>query len=60
MIAFVNNRKVNGLQLENGVAFLAGGVSQRLNHYLHAIGLTCSRRTAMRAIARLGKLASLP
>lgn len=55
MIAFVSNRSVNGLQLENGVALLAGGVSQRINHYLHSIGLTCSRQSAMRAISQLGQ-----
>lgn len=56
MIAFVSNRLVNGLQLENVVAFLAGGVSERISHYLHAIGLSSSRRSAIRAINHLSKL----
>lgn len=56
MIAFVSNRSVNGLQLENAVAFLAGGVSKRISQYLHAIGLSASRRSAIRAISHLSKV----
>lgn len=56
MIAFANNRLVNGLQLENAIALLAGGVSERLSQYLHAIGLSTSRWAAIRAMARLAKV----
>ncbi|EGG00466.1 uncharacterized protein MELLADRAFT_67805 [Melampsora larici-populina 98AG31] len=41
-------------QMENGLTFLAGGVSERMNKYLGYIGLSTSRRTATRALRKLG------
>lgn len=55
MIAYVSNRAINGFQLENSVTFLAAGASERVHHYLQAIGLTASRASALRTIRRLAK-----
>lgn len=55
MLAFGCNRRNNGFQLENSLNFLACGVSDRVNSYLHYIGLTSSRQTANRAMKTLGK-----
>ncbi|WAR52667.1 hypothetical protein PtB15_2B91 [Puccinia triticina] len=53
MIAFGRNPSSNGLQLFNSIRFMAGGVSERINAYLHLIGLTSSRQTAIRALERI-------
>lgn len=55
-LAFACNRRVNGDQLKMGVTFLACGISERINAYLHSVGLTCSRKTALRAIEHLTKV----
>ncbi|EGG03802.1 uncharacterized protein MELLADRAFT_109021 [Melampsora larici-populina 98AG31] len=57
MIAYVNNCAINGFQLENSVTFLAAGESEWVHHYLHAIGLTVLRSSALRTIRRLAKVA---
>ncbi|KAA1136013.1 hypothetical protein PGTUg99_021287 [Puccinia graminis f. sp. tritici] len=58
-VAFAKNRRCNGLQLFNSVRFMAGNVSEAVNDYLHHIGLTSSRQTAVRALisssARAGR-----
>lgn len=54
MIAFVCNRIFNGTQVENSVAFIACGASDRMNDYLHFIGLTSSRKTGLKAMDTLG------
>ncbi|EFP87917.2 uncharacterized protein PGTG_13721 [Puccinia graminis f. sp. tritici CRL 75-36-700-3] len=54
MIAFVLNRRDNSAQLANSLSVLACGVSNRVNKYLHYIGLTSSRRTAHRSLKELG------
>lgn len=55
MISFASNRRINALQLQNSLAFVACGVSERVNDYLHFLGLTSSRETALRAMDSLGK-----
>lgn len=55
MIAFACNRRFNGTQLQNSIAFIACGVSERVNDYLHFLGLTTSRQTGLRAMETLGK-----
>ncbi|KAA1139258.1 hypothetical protein PGTUg99_037582 [Puccinia graminis f. sp. tritici] len=54
MVAFVLNRRNNGHQLANSLTFLACGVTDRVNSFLHYIGLTSSRKTAHRALNQLG------
>ncbi|KAA1089281.1 hypothetical protein PGT21_012533 [Puccinia graminis f. sp. tritici] len=49
-VAFAKNRRCNGLQLFNSVRFVAGGISEVVNDYLHLIGLTSSRQTALKAL----------
>ncbi|PLW28430.1 hypothetical protein PCANC_20815 [Puccinia coronata f. sp. avenae] len=53
MVAFACNRCANGFQLTNSVRFLACGVSDRVHDYLHYLGLTSSKRTALSALNRL-------
>ncbi|PLW31841.1 hypothetical protein PCANC_17206 [Puccinia coronata f. sp. avenae] len=53
MLSFVRNRRHNSLQLQNAVRFLACGVSERTNEYLHFLGLTSSRQTALDALRAL-------
>ncbi|EFP90944.2 uncharacterized protein PGTG_17216 [Puccinia graminis f. sp. tritici CRL 75-36-700-3] len=55
MIAYARNRRNNGLQLRNGVQFLACGVTERVNEYLMYHGLSCGRRTAVSALKTLAK-----
>ncbi|KAH9822510.1 hypothetical protein DFH28DRAFT_865783, partial [Melampsora americana] len=47
MVAFVCNRRANGMQIHNGMTFLACGASERLHEFLHFHGLTVSRDTAL-------------
>jgi hypothetical protein len=53
MLAFARNRRSNGLQLTNSIRLLACGVSETVNDYLHHLGLTSCRRTALNALASL-------
>ncbi|KAA1102845.1 hypothetical protein PGTUg99_036599 [Puccinia graminis f. sp. tritici] len=53
MVSFARNRRHNSLQLQNAVRFLACGVSERMNEYLHYLGLTSSRQTAIAALKTL-------
>lgn len=53
MIAFACNRCHNGLALMNSVTFLASGVPQRVNDYLHSLGLTSSSSTANKCMRTL-------
>lgn len=55
MVANVCNRRVNALQVENGLTMLACGVSERVNSYLQYVGLSVSRKTAIRALEHLGE-----
>ncbi|OAV87572.1 hypothetical protein PTTG_29383, partial [Puccinia triticina 1-1 BBBD Race 1] len=57
MVAYLANRRHNGLQISNSLTFLACGVSERVNKYLQQIGLTSSRQTAISALKTLGKAA---
>ncbi|PLW46030.1 hypothetical protein PCASD_03503 [Puccinia coronata f. sp. avenae] len=50
---FARNRRHNGIQLHNAIRFLPCGVSERVNDYLHKLGLTSSRRTAIQALKTL-------
>ncbi|PLW53140.1 hypothetical protein PCANC_11349 [Puccinia coronata f. sp. avenae] len=58
MISFVRNRRHNSLQLQNSIRFLACGVSERMNEYLHFLGLTSSRQTAISALRSLSSHAA--
>ncbi|KAH9809152.1 hypothetical protein DFH28DRAFT_906325 [Melampsora americana] len=42
MVAFVCNRRSNGMQIHNAMTFLACGASERLNEFLHFHGLSAS------------------
>ncbi|KAH9824765.1 hypothetical protein DFH28DRAFT_1016103, partial [Melampsora americana] len=53
MIAFACNRCCNGMQIQNSIAFIACGVSERVNDHLHFLGLTTSRRTGLKAMDTL-------
>lgn len=55
MIAFVCNRCCNGMQIQNLIAFIACGVSKRVNDHLHFLGLTTSRQTGLKAMDTLGR-----
>ncbi|KNF05273.1 hypothetical protein PSTG_01487 [Puccinia striiformis f. sp. tritici PST-78] len=57
MTGFVCNRRDNGLQLANAVTLLACGVTERVNSYFHWLGLASSRKTALMALASLGRFA---
>lgn len=57
MIAFVCNRRANGMQIHNAMTFLACGASERLNEFLHFHGLSVSRKTALRVADTLRKAA---
>ncbi|PLW32063.1 hypothetical protein PCASD_18449 [Puccinia coronata f. sp. avenae] len=52
-LLFSRNRRHNGLQLHNAIRFLPCGVSERVNEYLHMLGLTSSRLTAIEALKTL-------
>lgn len=58
MLAFACNRRCNGLQLENSVAFLSCGVTETVNSYLNYIGLSSSRQTAISAMKSVGEKAA--
>ncbi|KAA1071522.1 hypothetical protein PGT21_010465 [Puccinia graminis f. sp. tritici] len=55
MVVFGCNRRNNGMQLTNGLLFIACGVTERVNKYLNYVGLSCSRKTAHIGLATLGK-----
>ncbi|KAH9460251.1 hypothetical protein Pst134EB_008436 [Puccinia striiformis f. sp. tritici] len=55
MISFSCNRRHNGLQLGNSIRFVACGVSETVNEYLHYMGLTSSRKTALVALESLAR-----
>ena len=57
MVLFTRNRRHNGIQLQNAIRFLACGVSDRVNDYLHKLGLTSSRDTALAALRTLSSCA---
>lgn len=56
MVANICNRRLNALQIENGLTMLACGVSERVNAYLEYIGISVNRRTAIRALEHLGEV----
>lgn len=58
MIEFACNRRFNGIQLANSLSFVACGLSDRMNDYLNFIGLTSSRKTALKAMDTLGTCAA--
>ncbi|PLW37733.1 hypothetical protein PCASD_11271 [Puccinia coronata f. sp. avenae] len=55
---FARNRRHNGLQLHNAIQFLPCGVLERVNNYLHTLGLTSSRKTAIAALQTLSSHAA--
>ncbi|PLW38725.1 hypothetical protein PCASD_11527 [Puccinia coronata f. sp. avenae] len=57
MISFVHNCWDLAAQLENSLTFLACGVSNRVNRFLHYIGLASSNQTANKALKTLGQQA---
>ncbi|KAH9808463.1 hypothetical protein DFH28DRAFT_1195874 [Melampsora americana] len=58
MISFACNRRFNGVQIQNSLAFVACGISQRMNDFLGFIGLTSSGNTALKVMDSLGSLAA--
>ncbi|KAH9808174.1 hypothetical protein DFH28DRAFT_1196946 [Melampsora americana] len=58
MIAFACNQCCNGMQIQNSIAFIACGVSERVNDHLHFLGLTTSRQTGLKAMDTLGRASS--
>ncbi|KAA1076524.1 hypothetical protein PGT21_010295 [Puccinia graminis f. sp. tritici] len=46
------------MQLYNSIRFVAGGLSDQLNDYLHLLGITSSRQTAIRALTFLSTCAA--
>ncbi|POW01076.1 hypothetical protein PSHT_12688 [Puccinia striiformis] len=57
MLSFAKNRRHNVLQVENSIRFLACGMSERVNEYLHHLGLTSSRQTAIDSLRTLSAYA---
>ena len=57
MVAFTKNCCINGLQLFNSIQFLAVGISKQINQYLHLLGLTSSRQTALSTLKTFKKSA---
>lgn len=57
MVAYCENRDLNGLQMENGVTMFASGVSNRVNEYLQWSGLSVDRDTVLRAFDTLTECA---
>ncbi|KAA1074656.1 hypothetical protein PGT21_014869 [Puccinia graminis f. sp. tritici] len=57
MLSFAKNRRHNPFQLENSIRFLACGISERVNEYLHHLGLTSSRQTAIDSLKTLSSYA---
>ncbi|KAH9807657.1 hypothetical protein DFH28DRAFT_1138510 [Melampsora americana] len=55
MVAFVCNRRANGMQIHNAMTFLACGASERLHEFLHFHGLIVSRDTALNVADSLRK-----
>ncbi|KAA1122124.1 hypothetical protein PGTUg99_028888 [Puccinia graminis f. sp. tritici] len=55
MLSFACNCRHNGLQLENSIRFYACGVSETVNEYLHYLGLTLHRKTAVHALRSLAR-----
>ncbi|EGG11248.1 uncharacterized protein MELLADRAFT_102652 [Melampsora larici-populina 98AG31] len=53
MIAFAANRRCNAIPLANGLMAIAGGVSCRVNEWLHSCGLTASRPSILQAMDHL-------
>ncbi|KAA1124370.1 hypothetical protein PGTUg99_029198 [Puccinia graminis f. sp. tritici] len=58
MLSFACNCRHNGLQLENSIRFYACGVSETVNEYLHYLGLTSHRKTAVHALRSLASEAA--
>lgn len=56
MLAFCCNRRHSAIQIQNSMTFLACGVTQKVNDYLHFLGLTSSRATALEAMDTLKML----
>lgn len=55
MLAFGSNRRCNSLQVQNTITLLACGVSERVNQYLYQVGLSASRKSALRGLLVLAK-----
>jgi hypothetical protein len=55
MILFLLNCQDNTEQLKNLITFLACGVSNQVNQFLHYIGLASSNQTAKKALKTLGR-----
>ncbi|POW04054.1 hypothetical protein PSHT_11328 [Puccinia striiformis] len=53
MVSFIVNRRHNALALSNSMILLACGISERINNFLHFIGLTASRTTGFKAYQSL-------
>ncbi|OAV95874.1 hypothetical protein PTTG_26544, partial [Puccinia triticina 1-1 BBBD Race 1] len=58
MVSFARNRQHNGLQLFNSIRFVSAGLTERMNEYLHLIGLTSCRQTAISALTVLSSCAA--
>lgn len=58
-MAFACNRRHNGLQIENSLAFVSCGVSERVHDYLNFIGLSTSKEQALDCFDTLQKLAEV-
>ncbi|KAH9807290.1 hypothetical protein DFH28DRAFT_915784 [Melampsora americana] len=48
MVAYVCNQRSNGMQIHNGMTFLACGASERLNEFFNFYGLSVSCQTVLR------------
>ncbi|EFP93652.2 hypothetical protein PGT21_024613 [Puccinia graminis f. sp. tritici] len=53
MVSFIVNRRHNAFALSNSMILLACGISERINNFLHFIGLTTSRTTGFKAYQSL-------
>ncbi|KAH9453954.1 hypothetical protein Pst134EB_014055 [Puccinia striiformis f. sp. tritici] len=52
-LLFTRNRRHNAFQLFNSLRFVPTGVTERVNDYLHKLGLTSSRQTAIEVLKTL-------
>lgn len=53
MIAVACNRRANAIGVANSLMALAGGVTVRVNEWLHSMGLTTSRSSTLHAMEHL-------
>ncbi|KAI7935768.1 hypothetical protein MJO28_016639, partial [Puccinia striiformis f. sp. tritici] len=52
-LLFTRNHRHNAFQLFNSLRYVPTGVTERVNNYLHKLGMTSSRQTAIEVLKTL-------